>query len=238
MKYSQRILKTVDLMIPGDCLADIGCDHGYMSILAAEKNLFEKVYACDINNGPLSRAGTNIARSGLEEKISTVLSDGFADVPSDVTSSVICGMGGLLIRRILSVAFNRHLSFQQLILGPHSEVYELRCFILQETDYDIVRETAVFDSGKHYVLMDVRPKAVRNERSFYLTQEDLRLGTAVNQTDPDAYMEYLSYLLCKTEKALEMCGSGSKDKSLERAEQLRGMIRETEDHINRIKETV
>lgn len=236
MKYSDRILKTVALMEHGQCLADIGCDHGYMSILAAENSLFDKIYACDVKDGPLSRAKENIRVSRTEDRIQTVLSDGFTDVPEDATSAVICGMGGLLICKILNKAGNRLKAFEQLILGPHSETEELRSYVLDRTDFDIFRETAVYDGGKHYILMDVRPKKIKGESLYYLTDSDRRFGTPSNQTDPSAYAAHLDFLLNKSKEALDLCRQGSHCRSGERADELRCEIESLTAHINKMKE--
>jgi len=236
MKYSDRILKTVALLEPGRCLADIGCDHGYMSILAAENSLFDKIYACDVKEGPLSRAKENIQAFQKENCIQTVLSDGFKNIPDDATSAVICGMGGLLICKILNEAGNRLEAFEQLILGPHSETEELRTYILDSTDFDIYRETAVYDGGKHYVLMDIRPKKEKGKSLYFQTPDDRRFGTLSNQTDAAAYSEYLGFLLNRSKVALDLCRKGSHLRSEKRAEELKSLIDALTAHINRMKE--
>jgi len=236
MKYSDRILKTVALMMPGKCLADIGCDHGYMSVLAAENSLFDKIYACDVKEGPLSRAAENICASRTEDRIQTILSDGFENIPEDATSAVICGMGGLLICKILSDAGQRLASMEQLILGPHSETEELRNYVLDRTGFDIFRETAVFDGGKHYILMDVRPKKESGKSPHYLTADDRRFGTPSNQTDTSAYAGHLAFLLDKSKEALELCSKGSHRRSEKRAEELKAYIDALTVHINKMKE--
>lgn len=237
MKYSERILETVNLLEPATSLADIGCDHGYMAILAAQRSLFQTIYACDVKSGPLSKAAENIQAFQLEATIQTILSDGFSNVPKDVSSAVICGMGGLLIRRILENGMEQMKSLHQLVLGPHSETEELREFILQKTNFGIYRETALLDAGKHYVLMDVRPKDPENKKSFYCSDKEIRFGTILNQTNPAAYVRHLEYLLDRSEKALSSCSQGSNARSENRAAYLEQYIAELKEQIKRAKET-
>lgn len=50
---SKRIEKLVELFPGARSVADIGCDHGYTSILLAKAGKAEKIIACDIGQAPL-----------------------------------------------------------------------------------------------------------------------------------------------------------------------------------------
>lgn len=237
MKYSERIRKTVELMEPADCLADIGCDHGYMSILAMQSNLYRKIYAADVNEGPLCKAKENICSFHLEDRIIPVLSDGLKSVPEDINAVVICGMGGLLIRRILCDCSERIGNLTQMILGPHSEIEELRAYLITETDFDIARETALLDAGKHYVLMDLRKKETAGKSVYYRNPYDFRYGTPENQTDLNSYLAYLEYLFHRIDTALIMCKDSPNPRTKARVSELNEEMLVLKDRIKMIKET-
>ena len=60
MKLSKRLQMNADLVPCGAKVADIGCDHGYVSIYLAERKQCPKIIAMDINCGPLEIARKNI----------------------------------------------------------------------------------------------------------------------------------------------------------------------------------
>jgi len=239
MKYSQRILKTTELLENGNIMADIGCDHGYMCILAIESHKFSKAYACDVAEGPLSRAKRNILDHKLGEIIIPILSNGFDKLPSDIDCCVICGMGGLLIQNILQNRQPSSVQMKQMILGPHSEVAELRRYLIKETDYGILRETSVADSGKHYNLLDVRPVHSIQEkiRNAYDDPVSLEFGTPVNQTDPGSYLEYLLHEEKKLLEALNKVSSGKSIRAFEKKAEIEEKLTFLKQLIKRTEET-
>ena len=60
---------------PGNRVADVGCDHGYLAIWLCAENIVPSALALDVNPGPLSAARQNIAARCLEAYIQTRLSD-------------------------------------------------------------------------------------------------------------------------------------------------------------------
>lgn len=153
MKYSDRIQTIINMIRPCTLLADIGCDHGYVCIEAVRGGTALSALACDVKEGPLSIAAENIRAAGLSDRIRTVLSDGFEAIDAGLHPDcvVITGLGGLLMKRILSKAP----ALKQLVLGPQSDQDLVRHYVLDDMGYTIVREFTVFDEGKYYTLMDV-----------------------------------------------------------------------------------
>ncbi|MDO4488762.1 MAG: class I SAM-dependent methyltransferase [Eubacteriales bacterium] len=157
MKVSKRIKAIVSLIEENGLLADIGCDHGYTCIEAVLGGKINRALACDVNVGPLQRAAENISALGLNDKIETVLSNGLVELSENPDVITITGMGGLLIRDILSKRPEMVMRTSQLVLGPHSEFEELRGY-LNENGLRVISETVLKDQGKFYVLFDVRPR--------------------------------------------------------------------------------
>lgn len=81
IELSERMQAVAALVPKGHVAADIGCDHGFVSIDLVQRGICPHVYAADIRKGPLERAKEHIAACGLKDRITAVLSDGLKDVP-------------------------------------------------------------------------------------------------------------------------------------------------------------
>ena len=141
-------------MVDGRCLADIGTDHAHLPIELVKRGKIERAFACDINLGPLSAAQENIKKSGLSEKITTVLADGLTGIsPADADVIVIAGMGGMTVIDVIRQWEKQLFNGKQLILQPMKNQPELRKYLL-ENGFDILSETAVLDKNHCYTIMD------------------------------------------------------------------------------------
>ena len=169
-----RLCAIAGMVTKGNRLADVGCDHGYLSIYLVEERIVPSAIAMDVRPGPLSRARENISRYGLEDYIETRLSDGLTKLePGEGDTLVIAGMGGPLMERILNEGAKVREGFQELILQPQSDLPHFRHF-LSEIGWEIVREEMIKEDGKFYPMM----KAVRREsgEQFAYTEEEAWFG--------------------------------------------------------------
>ena len=141
----------------GGCGADVGCDHGYVSIYLVNRGTFWKMLAMDLREGPLCAARDNISREGLNGRIECRLSDGLKSLDEDEADAVIlAGMGGELIRRILEDGKDKLGKVSQLILQPQSEVRSVREYLFQN-GYIIAAEDMVYEDGKFYPMFRAEP---------------------------------------------------------------------------------
>lgn len=69
---SSRLQAVAALAEPGKTAADIGCDHGYVSIRLIQQGIFSKVIAMDVRSGPLETAGKNVALYRMEDALSLI----------------------------------------------------------------------------------------------------------------------------------------------------------------------
>ncbi len=158
---SKRMEAVVNMVSPQSfTVADIGCDHAYVSIALVERKIAEKVVAMDVRQGPLGIAAGNVAAAGLQEKIDLCLSDGLEKLlPGEADAVVIAGMGGLLVKSILEKG-EKILHYEkrqpELILQPQSDLKEVRIF-LHSNAYHIVQEKMLIDEGKYYTVMKAEP---------------------------------------------------------------------------------
>ena len=65
MQLSMRLRMNASLVTPGNRLADVGTDHGYIPIALVEEGVIPSALAMDVNEGPLMRAEEHIRLSGL-----------------------------------------------------------------------------------------------------------------------------------------------------------------------------
>lgn len=150
---SKRMQMVAGMVSKGNVTADIGCDHGFVSIYLIEQGICPHVIAMDVNEGPLLRAKEHIAKRGLESCIEVRLSDGIDKLQDkEAESIIIAGMGGKLVMKILSAHMDKVRNLKEVILQPQSELHLVRQF-LAENGLHIVEEDMVKEAGKYYPCM-------------------------------------------------------------------------------------
>ena len=189
-KLSTRLQKVYDLLDSCDCIADIGCDHGYLAIAMVEGGCASRVIAMDVNDGPLNSARANIAERGLSESIDLRLSDGLAQLRAGEAEGIcICGMGGLLIRRILANGLDTAHQALFIILEPQSEFALLREF-LQESGFVITDEDIATEENKYYPIIKAHYEPETAENIHYSPVE-LAYGPILLQRKPPLLRDFL-----------------------------------------------
>lgn len=175
MLLSDRMKAVADLVLPCACMADIGCDHGYVAIELIRSNTCQRVIAMDINQGPLERAKGNIRNYGMQDAIETRLSDGAAALAPKEADGILCaGMGGRLVISILEQSRALVCGMKQLILQPQSELDEVRMY-LRKTGYHIDAEDMIFEDGKYYPMMRVLPMSDGIKKDVQMPEKFLRI---------------------------------------------------------------
>lgn len=151
---SGRLLACCDFVTPGDRVADIGCDHGYLGIYLLSKGIASEVIASDINEGPLQSAVRNSEKFGVRDKVRFYLSDGVRNIPREFDTMVCAGMGGDTMVSILSAAPWLQSAQYRLILQCQSKTPLLRKY-LSETGWRIAKEKVLKDGKFLYTIMEV-----------------------------------------------------------------------------------
>ena len=151
---SDRLLACCGFIRPGDRVADIGCDHGYLGIHLLKTGVARSVIAADVNEDPLQSAYRNAYKFGVRDKMTFHLSDGVRSIPRDFDALVCAGMGADTIISILAAAPWLKNGQYRLILQCQSKRPELRQWLYDE-GYRIARETLAKDGKFVYSVMEV-----------------------------------------------------------------------------------
>lgn len=151
---SNRLFACCGFVHPGDRVADVGCDHGYLGIHLLLNGTARSVIASDVNQGPLDSARRNAEKYGVRTNMHFCLSDGVKEIPRDFDCLVCAGMGADTMISILTAAPWLKDSRYRLILQCQSKRPELRQW-LYDAGYAIRRETLAKDGKFVYSIMEV-----------------------------------------------------------------------------------
>ena len=154
LPLSQRLLTCCNYVNPGDRVADIGCDHGYLGIHLLKSGIAQSIIAADVNEQPLHSAMVNAMKFGVRNSMRFYLSNGVQSIPHDFDTLVCAGMGGDTMISILSAAPWLKNKCYRLILQCQSKTPMLRKWLLEQ-GWSIRRETLAKDGKFVYSVMEV-----------------------------------------------------------------------------------
>lgn len=178
LPLSNRLMTCCEFVRPGDRVADVGCDHGYLGIYLLQQGIAGAVIASDVNEMPLHSAVINAAKFGVKDRMSFYLSDGVRSIPRDFDSLVCAGMGADTMISIMESAPWLKDGKYRLILQCQSRRPELRRY-LNEQGYAILRETLAQDGKFIYPVMEVQyaPGQCLQPWELYITPALARSGS-------------------------------------------------------------
>ena len=154
LPISDRLLACAKFVGRGNRVADIGCDHGYLSIHLLTQGIARSCIASDVNEGPLQCAQRNARKYGVANKIEFYLSDGVRNIPRDFDNLVCAGMGADTMIHILESAPWLKDEKYTLILQCQSKTPMLRRY-LSENGWRIYEEAVLRDGRFLYTIMEV-----------------------------------------------------------------------------------
>ena len=187
---SPRLLSCAKLVRAGDRVADIGCDHGYLSIYLLKNQIARHCIAADINQMPLQSAMQNAEKFGVRENMQFFLSDGVEKIPRDFDCLVCAGMGADTMISILRAAPWLQEKSYRLILQCQSKTPMLRQY-LSDSGWYIARENLVRDGKFLYTVMEVlwQPERPR------LTPAETHLTPALLGSGDPELSEYAAWVI-------------------------------------------
>lgn len=153
---SKRLLACAALVEPGQRVADVGTDHGYLAIYLLQSRRASRVLAADVAERPLARARENARRFGIREGLSFHLCDGVRGLPRDFDVLLMAGLGAETMVGILRGGPWLRGGAYQLVLQCQSSQNELRQY-LAESGWEITREEPVRDGKFLYTVLEAKP---------------------------------------------------------------------------------
>ena len=184
---SKRMKAVADMVTYGSRAADIGCDHGYVSIYLKKSGRCTRVIAADVKEGPLAAARENVKLYGCTDGVDVRLSDGIENInKGEADCLVISGMGGKLIISILSADSDKTDFVDELVLEPQSDAAEVRKYLCKK-GFEIIRESLVEEKGKYYPII----KAVKSNCIYELNDEEYVFGPCLLKNRDAMLLEYL-----------------------------------------------
>lgn len=152
-------------------VADIGCDHGYLTAHLLERCPELFAVACDVSAPSLEKARRLIASKGLDGRAEFALADGLAALEEPVDAIVIAGMGAKTILGIVEAGLEK-IGAAALIVQANVDLPLLRAG-LSRLGFAIERECFAQAAGRQYVTM-----LARAARRAGLDEREALLGTA------------------------------------------------------------
>ncbi len=233
MKLSNRLMEAASLVTEGSRFADIGTDHAYVPLYLLEKKIISSAIALDIGKGPLAIAKEHIAAMGYADQIETRLSDGAEKLQvGEVDSILICGMGGGIIRHIFEERLDVFRAVSEVILGPQSEIKELREYLSKE-GFQIQEERFLKDAGKYYVFLKVSD--AKGKEIEQLSKEETLYGPCLLASKNDTLMVYLKERKNHFETLKESLQKQESERSRERLAVIEEELSLVEKAINRME---
>lgn len=195
INLSKRLQAVADLVTSAECIADVGCDHGYIPIYLVEQGICKKAIAMDINRGPLQRAREHIEEHKLGAYIETRLSDGVQALEKgEVQEIVIAGMGGATMQGILEEGAGILEPDTLLVLQPQSELGEFRSYLVSR-NFSILAEDMVYEGGKYYPMMKVQKQNTISGPHDGYSETELRYGPLLLARRHPVLKEFLQWQL-------------------------------------------
>lgn len=228
---SERLQAIANMVTPGRVMADVGCDHGFVSIYLVQKEICPRVIAMDVRKGPLEGAVEHVAQAGLEGRIELRLSDGITELePGEASGVIIAGMGGRLMQQILDKEPEKTASFQEMILQPQSELKQFRQF-LRKKGWVSVEEKIILEDGKYYFPMKViKAKDWETNKLPEIQELEDTFGPLLLKEKSALFIEYLNWELHTYQGVLENLRKNSSE--------ARARMEEVEMEIAKIKKAI
>lgn len=206
LPISSRLLACAKFIRPGERVADVGTDHGYLTIYLRLNDLASHVYAADIAPQPLLRAKENVRRFGVKEGVSFHLCDGVRGLPREFDTLVIAGLGADTMAGIMDGGPWLRTGGYRLILQCQSAQNRLRQY-LSETGWIITREEPVKDGRFIYTVLETIPgREILTPGQHFVSPAILRSGAPLVK-------DYLDFCLRIVEKVVSGLGSQGGEKA-------------------------
>lgn len=150
-------LEAVKSLLPHcHTVADIGCDHGKLSVNLIQTTVCKRVIAADVSPDSIQKTRKLAESAGVAQHIDIRLGNGLSVLlQGEADAAVLSGMGGSLIAELLEKNLERAMEIGRLVLQPMQQASILRHF-LRENGFCITDESMVREGRWIYVIICVK----------------------------------------------------------------------------------
>lgn len=209
MKLTPRLQKIADEIKPGETMADIGTDHGFLPLFLWEQGISPQVIMADISKGSLDKAAENCRLLAPDTDFDLRLGSGLEVLaPAEVDTVVMAGIGGNLICELLGKDLQKSWSFSKYILQPRRHIGRLR-FWLYDNGFSITNEQLVREGKFICEVLTVVPKEVAMTRQMNAEDIEYEFPLSLVRFRNDLTAEYLQGKLRLEREILESMKMGS-----------------------------
>ena len=197
IKLAPRLQAIADEIEPCGCFADVGCDHGYISLYVLDRWKANRVLSIDVSLKCLEKTIKLLKSYNVDDQAIFYNCNGLAHIREKPDEVLIAGMGGAeMINILYEYGKTRPLnSIETLILQPMKDVYAVRKW-LNENGFAIVTDKIVKDKKLYHILKAI-PKYQR------LTEDELMFGAVKQSYFTKEYLEWLYLYATKYENILK-----------------------------------
>lgn len=165
-KLTKR-LELICNLVKGKNIADVGCDHGKLTLELFNKNVIDFAYVSDISQNSLNKAINLLNKNNC--KFKAICCDGLQGYEeNNIDECIIAGMGGYEIMQIIK---NAKVYIPSFILAPQHDNIELKKFLI-ENNFQIIFDIIILDKGKFYNII----KCNKTNKICKLSEFDLYFG--------------------------------------------------------------
>lgn len=236
---SERLMKIANYIEDGEDVADIGTDHGYLPLYLLEQNHNRKVIFTDLNEGPITKTKNIIINEYPKANISSYdirIGNGLEPLKTaEVSTVVIAGMGGILIRDILSDNDAKTRSFSKLILQPRTASDKLRYWLIQNGFY-ITDEALAYEKGRtcEILVVSTASEPINNQ---FIDNIDYELSPILLGKEDKIVDDWLNKLIeveNNIKNSISMNGSNESKEKLEVVEKRLKKLKSIKKNRNKI----
>ncbi len=216
MDISSRLDQVVEMIPKCDAVADIGTDHGYVLIALLKRKRIRRGIASDNKKKPLEKAMMNAREEGVASYLDFRLGSGLETLKEgEVSGAVIAGMGGILIKELITGALDIVKSLDFLLLQPAQNPEILRKY-LYENGFRIIDEEILREDRRYYEYLMVEYDP--DNRVSYSNLADYTVGDVLYRKDHPLMEDFLKDKIMELEviqDKMDLKSENARNKQLE-----------------------
>lgn len=232
---SRRLRQIAKFVRQAAPMADIGTDHALLPCFLVRHNVVPNAVAVEVNRGPYEAAKRFVENSGLADRIDVRLHNGLNGLrPGEVDTIVIAGMGGKLIRHILTERQDIVATTKRLVLQPNVAADKLRRWML-DNRWQLIDEQIVYEQHHLYDILVAEqglPEEPYKKTDGKFTRERMiEVGPILWQKQHPLLQAKLESHVSKWEQILQQLTTSKSEQSEEKRSQIEKQLYEWKEMI-------